>query len=295
MKKVSVIVIIFIIMIQFVACSPNNKELPDNIRVRLSLDHNNDWGNEAINFVNINADEIVYIPKVVVLDTGANVKDDMVSSGYNVLDNSHDVYDSDNHGTLVIAKLLNLICYAEIIPIKITENEEIEHFNLLKGLEKAVILQPDIISLSIGTKMNYPDIADIINEAINKNIIVIAAAGNQYGDELLFPAQYDGVISVLARDINNMDCAYNNKSRTKRSYSAPGEHILVNNEYMSGSSIAVSYVTAIVSQMIAICGRGKLNEERVNQILSSASFYPTKYSYGLVQYDASISKSRAID
>jgi hypothetical protein len=288
MKKILVFVLFNIIMFQFLACSFFNKELPDNIRIRLSMDHNKDWGNEAIGFSKLSQEDIFFVPKIVVLDTGCSIKNDNIFQGYNILDNSNDVSTSDSHGDIVISKLLDLICVAKIIPIKISQDEDIEHLNLSEGLKKAISLQPDIISLSLGTKKNYSDIAEITGDAIKQGIIIIAAVGNQFGDELLFPASYDGVIRVMARDINNIDCAYNNKSEHKRSFSAPGEHILVNGQYISGSSIAVPYVTAIVSQMIAVSGRGKLDVNSITQILSDTALYPTKYSYGLVQYNAAI-------
>ena len=112
---------------------------------------------------------------------------------------------------------------ANIIPIKITDSEDMSSEYLFKGLEKAISFNPDIINISIGTSTNYPEIEQAIKRAIDMNIIIVAAAGNQGKDNLLFPARYDGVISVLARDINNIDISMNCKSDIKRSFSAPGK------------------------------------------------------------------------
>ena len=291
MKRLFSIALLITVVLQLFACNSLNQELPNNTRIRLGLDKYDDWGNEAVAFIKPDEEYVIYIPKIAILDTGCNLNSNMVLPGHNVLDNSQNISDTDGHGTLVTGKLISLVVNAEIIPIKIAESENIEHSSLSNGLKKAISFQPDIISLSLGTQINYQDIANIIRDAIDRGIIIIAAAGNQYGTELLFPAAYDGVISVIARDINNMDCAYNNKSKEKRSFSAPGEHIMVEDEYMSGSSIAVSYVTALISQMLAITGKNKLlSSDEIMKILSETALYPTKCSYGLIQYEASISK-----
>lgn len=272
-------------VIQLSACA-TPEELPDNIRVRLVEDNRGHWGDEAIGFAVINEDDRVYAPRIVVLDTGSNVENEMISIGYNVIDSSNDILDASGHGTHVISQLVRLVGYSEVIPVKISECDDILLENLLRGLEKAISLQPDIISMSLGTATDHSEVAELIAQAVEQNIVVIAAAGSQGGYELLFPAGYDGVISVLARNINNIDIALNNRSSSKRSFSAPGANIAVEDERISGSSIAVPFVTAVVAEMIAVSGRGRLSIEEIQEVLSETALHPTRYSYGLVQFSA---------
>jgi subtilisin family serine protease len=282
-------VLLFILLLG--ACTAKKEGLPENIRVRLSAENKGNWGDEAVGFAQISKNNCVYTPKIFVLDTGCNAKSDKITAGYNAMGEPKNTADSDGHGTIVINKLLALIDCANVIPIKIANSEKILLKHLLAGLEQAISLRPDVISMSIGTAVDYPEISQKIREAVEHNIVVVAAAGNQGASELLFPAKYDGVISVLARDINNIDVASNNKSETKRSFSAPGVNIWVGGEYISGSSIAVPYVTAIVSQMIAAAGKAQLTVQEIENILSATALYPTKFSFGLAQYTRAVKET----
>ena len=99
----------------------------------------------------------------------------------------------------------------------------------------------------------------------------------------MYPAAYEGVISVMARDINNIDIAINSKNKTKRSFSAPGEHILVDGEYVTGTSIAAVYITNAISYIMS---RNKnITYDELIQILIKSSNYPTEYSYGMINYN----------
>ena len=273
------------------ACTAKTESLPYNVRVRLSINNTSNWGEEAIGVIVVSKNDCLYSPRIIVLDTGCNIESELIAIGYNAFDGSEDVADADGHGTVMIDKLLDMIVYADVVPIKISDSEEIALEYLLGGLEKAISMHPDVISMSLGTMIDYPKVAEKIEEAIEQNIVVIAAAGNQGGDKLLYPAGYDDVISVLARDINNIDVASNNKSESKRSFSAPGVKILVGNEYVTGSSIAVPYVTALISQMIAVSGKGRLLIAEIENILVDTALYPTKFSFGLVQYNMAIKET----
>ena len=293
LKKHLILVVLCVFVISLAACSTETAtELPDNIRIRLSESNEGHWGDNAAGFIDAGEFERVHRPRVVVIDTGNNIEDDdRIVTGYNAMDSSSDVSDTDGHGTLVITELLRLVEYVEVIPVKISESDEIFLNYLLRGLEKSISLQPDIINMSIGTATDHPEIAHLIAQAIEQNIVVIAAAGSLGGDELLFPARYDGVISVLARSINNLDIDSNNKCETNRSFSAPGVNVLVGDEQITGSSIAVAYVTAIVSQMIAVAGSEQLSIAEIEHILITTSLHPTRFSHGLVQYNRALERT----
>ena len=273
MKKY--ILIIFATLILLSSCTENTViEKP-----RLAENYYEDWGTIATNIMihNNSMDPI----KVALIDTGVNLIDKRIVQGSNVIDNSMEYNDELEHGTILCRKLLDINKSVNIIPIKIfSNNTTLDVKNLCKGIEKAIELEVDIINISCGTDIYYKELEDIINCAISQNITIVAAAGNKGAEELLYPARFKNVISVMARDINNKDLSYNNKSRQKQSFSAPGDHILCGSEYYSGSSIATIYITNFVC--ILKQENKTINHEEILQWLIDHSQYGNDYSYGFV-------------
>ncbi|PFA51268.1 S8 family serine peptidase, partial [Bacillus cereus] len=72
---------------------------------------------------------------------------------------------------------------------------------------------------------NHPELERVIEKAIQKGIIVIAAAGNNYGGKVEYPANYKDVISVTA--VNH---AYKVASFAARNgkidFAAPGVNVI---------------------------------------------------------------------
>ena len=83
-------------------------------------------------------------------------------------------------------------------------------------LEKA-----DIINMSLGGGGYSQTMYDACAAARNKDVIIIAAAGNDSSSQLSYPASYDGVISVSAVGMDSKLAPYSNFG-TKIDVTAPG-------------------------------------------------------------------------
>jgi len=67
----------------------------------------------------------------------------------------------------------------------------------------------DVINLSWGEAGGYSQaVQDIITYAVNKGVIVVAAAGNTNKDEKFYPASYEGVLSVCASNLNDTKASF---------------------------------------------------------------------------------------
>lgn len=250
--------------------------------VRLADDYNGDWDKEAIGYLKIDK-EAFQETQVALIDTGCNLVSKQIALGYNACDNTTEVSDRCNHGTVMAKKLLELNPNILITPIKVTDDKELlSDETLIEAIEKAITLNVDIISISLGVKTQGKEVQDVVEKAINKGIVIVAAAGNG-GQDILYPAKYTGVISVMARDINNIDLSFNGKNKDKKSFSAPGEHIKCGNEYYTGTSIATVYLTASVAYVKS--NIQDVNLEDLRTILMESSMYPTEFSYGLINYN----------
>lgn len=279
MKNKLVCVNFLLIALILVGC--NNVENLNPVRKRLAANYNSYWVDEAIGV--LGNEEFEYTPKIAFIDTGCSLKSDQIIYKYNVVSKKDDVEYNSEHGTLIMKEFFNLNENASVLSIKVSDSEENINENFFaQAINIAVEQKSDIIHISLGTSVDHKVIKEAISKAIEKDIIVVASSGNAGGEKLLYPAAYEGVISVMARDINNLDIATNSKSKSKRSFSAPGEHILIDGEYVTGTSIATIYITNAVSYIKA---RNENNTyDEIVEILNKSCNYPTEYSYGMINY-----------
>ncbi|MEO8088043.1 MAG: S8 family serine peptidase, partial [Bacteroidota bacterium] len=113
----------------------------------------------------------------------------------------------------------------------------------------------NVINLSWGRGGGFSQYeSDIIDyAALNRDVTVVTAAGNNNQDETFYPTQYDNVVSVAATSSNDGKASFSNYG-FRIDVCAPGDNIystLYNNTYafMSGTSMA-SPVAAGCAAMI---------------------------------------------
>jgi hypothetical protein len=124
----------------------------------------------------------------------------------------------------------------------------------------------DIISLSWGFRIRtIPEIETVINKAIEKGIIVIAAAGNEGSNfDIPFPANMTDVFCIGAATALGRDSEFNPPHDEILKFSALGEEVLAaytkyncdpiskhnERQVRSGSSIAVPVAVGVATNML---------------------------------------------
>lgn len=262
--------------------------------------------------------------KIGIIDSGINyghedINTDKIVRRYNVFDETEDVTDELGHGSFVSGIIgadtnngigvAGIADNADIAMYKIFNAKNTSLENFIVGFDRAIEDGCDVINLSLG--VDTTDIATInqlqamVNRAVGKNIIVVAAVGNNYDSRKNYPAACDNVIGVGSV----------NKSHTRSSFSnynnsvfvtAPGEY-LVSTWYGSSSSYApnggvytgnlnykgTSFSAPLVTAMAALAKQVNkdMTVDEFGELLIETSTdlgaegYDTSYGYGLVNIE----------
>lgn len=268
---------------------------------------------------------------VAVIDTGFDLENEIfknhnlqsrIDSRYiNIIDNSKSIGDDYSvtangqtrllgHGTHTGSIVLDATPdNVKVLPIKVSEGGSLSLTYISEGLRYAIDQNVDVINLSLGWKRQSTiraienEIQGLIEEAVQKGITVIAAAGN--GDDngvrestaQIYPVSYNDVIGVAALNsklitkennvINyqsyvaakNSDASnliYTNFSNYGDAidYSAPGEFIICltptgsvfgNCGIVQGTSHSAPHLAATVATIKSY--KKDLSFEQINQIL----------------------------
>ena len=207
---------------------------------------------------------------VAVIDTGCDLDHPDISNnllkGKNFIESSKDPIDDNGHGTHVISTIaaenngIGMVGVApktKIIPIKSLDkngNGNVE--TIVKGIAWAVDNGADIITMSLGSSNANKNIEDVIKYAVKNNVAIFCAAGNSGENyDILYPAKYEGTMSIGAIDKNlkrtNFTC-----SGETLDFLAPGHEIfgcVPDNTYaiMSGTSMSNPFAVGCASLLLS--------------------------------------------
>jgi subtilisin family serine protease len=156
---------------------------------------------------------------VAIIDSGIDMNHpDLAAAyagGYNTFDSTKQPIDDYGHGTHVagiIAAADNTVGTVGIAPgvkvwsVKVLSSDgQGKDENLIAGLDWVIGKKREIggqwvANMSLGAQGGADALAQAVQRAVDARIILVAAAGNAGREKLLYPAVYEGVISVGAVD-----------------------------------------------------------------------------------------------
>lgn len=223
------------------------------------------WGNDL---VGIDTDIVQKKVKIAILDSGINREHEdlkgKVIKEFNAVNRGLPVKDDFGHGTPVAGiisannnnlGIVGVTQNVEIYDVKVLdESGKGSVANLIEGIKWSIDQNVDILNISFGVQSNSLELEAIIKEALSKNIIIVAAAGNTYGLGVDYPAKYKGVLSISA--INENLIRISSSAKGKVDFVAPGKDILStdgNGKYslFTGTSFSTAYVTGVIATVLS--------------------------------------------
>jgi len=186
--------------------------------------------------------------------------------GWNFVDNDNDTSDHDGHGShcsgIIAADnngigVVGIAPDVKILPIKVIESDSGNMDVLDEAIHYAITMGADVISMSIGTDAAgpFPEINANLTAAYAAGIVLVAAAGNEYPDPVIYPARHSAVIAVAAVTKSNEHASYSNYG-SEIEIAAPGGYfngiISTYNESNYVNSIGTSMATPHVAGVVAL-------------------------------------------
>ncbi len=201
---------------------------------------------------------------IAIIDTGIDMKHPdlakRIVDGYNVLNDSPMPNDDNGHGTHVagiIASETNngvgiagMTWYNRIMPIKAMNADGYgTSFDVAQGIRWAVEHGADVINMSLGNYKASKALKEAIDYAYEKDVIMVAASGNEDTDQTSYPAAFENVIGVAAVNLNLNRAEFSNYG-DYIDVAAPGVDIAstyIEGQYasLSGTSMATPHVAAL--------------------------------------------------
>lgn len=171
--------------------------------------------------------------------------------------------DIHGHGTAMASLVAGRLAPAEgiapaaaLLDVRVTDEAGISNTGLVaEAILSATDKNVDVINISLGAVGHSPVLESAIRYARERNVIVVAAAGNEQTTQLAYPAAYDGVISVGAVDAGNTQAYFSNSGETL-TISAPGVGIVsaYSDEALvlgSGTSQAAAITSGVVAALLS--------------------------------------------
>ena len=186
-----------------------------------------------------------------------------------------------------------------ILPIRTLEpNGEGTARDVSKAVRFAVDAGAKVINLSLGRNSEYTPLTSAIQYAVDRNVLVVAAAGNYGADSgPVWPAASDLTLAVTAVDRTNNVTSFDQRG-DYIDLAAPGTSILstARNDYafQSGTSMAAAFVSGAAALLFA--AQPSITAAQVRDILQRTATdigspgRDTTFGYGLVNLVAAFAE-----
>lgn len=153
------------------------------------------------------------------------------------------------HGTMT-AGLVHLVAPgARIMALKAFAGDgSSDLFNIVRAIYYAADHGANVISMSFEISQSSPALQNAIEYALNKNIVAVAASGNDGAQIVVFPAAYNDVIGVGSTSNSDVKSSFTNFGTNAVFIAAPGEGVITT---YPGGNYAAGWGTSFSTPLVA--------------------------------------------
>jgi thermitase len=229
-------------------------------------------------------------------DDGNGYVDDV--HGWDFVNNRANAVDDNKHGTHCAGIIgagdngvgtMGVAPRVRIMPLKFLDRGGSgELAAAVRALDYAVANGARVISNSWGGGGRSEFLNAAIQRAVDRGILVVAAAGNEENDndaEPSYPASYPNVISVASTDSADQLSSFSNYGRESVTLAAPGSDIystVLNAKWgtLSGTSMATPQVSGALALALAVRPAASADELKAKLCSSSKPILTSRVSCG---------------
>ncbi|MBQ9983907.1 MAG: S8 family peptidase [Lachnospiraceae bacterium] len=246
----------------------------ERVQEECAVDAKEQWNIDAINANDKEYEQGADKIKVAILDTGVSATEDIdVAGRVNFIEGEEEVNplyeDISGHGTsvasVIAAKengkgITGVNPNVELYSVKVLEDDKRASLsNVIKGIYWCIDNDIDIINMSFGTMSESKILKQVIKEADERGILMIAAAGNRGEAEgqstVEYPAAYEEVLAVGATTPKG-NVSADSSLGEEIDLMAPGESVPATGYFdeiveTDGTSMAAAHVTGVASVLWA--------------------------------------------
>jgi subtilisin family serine protease len=271
-----------------------------------STEYANSWGVDHIQADLVHPANLGSGISVAVIDSGVNYKHPDLApnyrGGHDFVNDDSDPMDDNGHGTHVAGTIaaikdgkgvVGVAPAAGFYALKVLgSGGSGSYSDIIAALNWAVDHDIKIASMSLGGSSSSTSLGNAVKSAYDSGVLLVAAAGNDGANSILYPAAYSQVIAVGATDGSNRKASFSNYG-SKIELVAPGVSIrsTVGSGYAvySGTSMATPHVSGVAALVLSADPDSSPAEVRsvlrnTAQDLGTAGKDST-FGYGLVRAD----------
>jgi serine protease len=240
---------------------------------------------------------------------GSDLAGTRCDPGYNFVDESARPSDDNGHGTHVAGTIAQttsngvgaagLAFCATLLPVKVLTRQGFGTVAAVaEGIRWAADEGAQVINLSLGGPLRSRILQKAVEHALDKGVVVVAAAGNS-GGAVGYPAAYPGVIAVAATDESDALAPFSSRG-AELALAAPGVHVTQQTvcnggrdrcelfATLNGTSMAAPHVAGVAAM---IEGLGVTERRAVREAMQASDRVrddPSLHGAGIVDAAAAV-------
>jgi subtilisin family serine protease len=158
------------------------------------------------------------------------------------------------HGTMVAGVALRAAPQAHVLPVRVLNEDGVGSVaTVSEGIRRAAANGAQVVNMSLSTSVRSKAMEDAVSYARKRGTTLAAAYGNEaQRSPEVYPADFAGVLSVVATDEDDRRASFSNYGR-KASTAAPGVNVVAptaDGKYAIGAG--TSFATPWVSGQAAL-------------------------------------------